>query len=108
MIVRLLCSYTSLIFCHISHRLESILMMKSSQQRVARNIPLLYITSFLGNFRLNAPILILYLQQQTGSFTAAMSLLSCLMIGASLLDIPTGALADLVGRKTSIVLGWIF
>ena len=83
-------------------------MMKSSQQRVARNIPLLYITSFLGNFRLNAPILILYLQQQTGSFTAAMSLLSCLMIGASLLDIPTGALADLVGRKTSIVLGWIF
>ncbi|HEU5226653.1 MAG TPA: MFS transporter [Ktedonobacteraceae bacterium] len=82
--------------------------MKSNQQRVARNIALLYITNFLSNFRLNAPILILYLQQQTGSFTAAMSLLSCLMIGASLLDIPTGALADLVGRKTSIVLGWFF
>ena len=37
-----------------------------------------------------------------------MSLLACLMIGASLLDIPTGALADIVGRKTIIVLGWMF
>ncbi len=82
--------------------------MSQNQQRVARNIPLLYIASFLSNFRLNAPILILYLQQQTGSFTAAMSLLACLMIGASLLDIPTGALADIVGRKAIIVLGWMF
>lgn len=82
--------------------------MQYQQQRVARNVPLLYIVSFLSNFRLNAPILILYLQQQVGSFTAAMSLLACLMIAASLLDIPTGALADIVGRKTIIVLGWIF
>jgi len=78
------------------------------QQRVARNIPLLYISSFISNFRLNAPILILYLQRQTGSYIAATSLLACLMIGASLLDIPTGALADIVGRKTSIVLCWFF
>lgn len=82
--------------------------MQQSQQRIARNIRLLYITSFLSNFRLNAPILIIYLQQQTGSYTAATSLLACLMIGASLLDIPTGALADIMGRKMIIVLAWVF
>jgi MFS family permease len=82
--------------------------MNQSKPSIARNIPFFYISSFLSNFRLNAPILIIYLQQQTGSLTAAMSLLAFLMLGASLLDIPTGALADIVGRKMMIVLSWVF
>lgn len=81
--------------------------MSTRQQQVMRNIPLFYAASFLSNFRLNAPILIIYLQQQTGSLAAAMSLGACLMIGASLLDIPTGALADLFGRRTLLLLGWV-
>jgi MFS family permease len=81
--------------------------MSTRQQLVRRNILLFSIGSFLSNFRLNAPILIIYFQQQTGSLTAAMSLGASLMIGASLLDIPTGALADIFGRKTLLVLSWI-
>lgn len=81
--------------------------MSTRQHYVRRNISLFLVISFLNNFRLNAPIFIIYLQQQTGSLTAAMSLMACLMIGASLLDIPTGALADIFGRKTLLVLGWI-
>jgi MFS family permease len=81
--------------------------MSTRQRYVTRNISLFYAASFLSNFRLNAPILIIYLQQQTGSLAAAISLGACLMIGASVLDIPTGALADLFGRRTLLLLGWV-
>lgn len=83
-------------------------MQADRQKRLHRTISLFYLTSFLSNFRLNAPILIIYLQQQTGSLTTAMSLLAFLMIGASILDIPTGALADIFGRKNTLALSWLF
>lgn len=85
------------------------MMRGNRHDEVARNIPLFYAISFLSNFRLNAPVLIIYLQQQTGSLTAATSLLAIMTIGASLLDIPTGALADVFGRKKVLSLknvGW--
>src|SRR5437868_4509518 len=70
-----------------------------------RNIRLLYLHNFLSDFRPQWPFAVIYYAQITGSYTAAMAILSLEMLCSSLMDIPTGIFSDQVGRRYTITLG---
>lgn len=69
----------------------------------SRNIPLLYLIEVIGGMMFFLPILALYLQQSLFSITNVAIIFSVEAIGIVLLEIPTGAIADLFGRKKTIV-----
>lgn len=70
-----------------------------------RNIKIISIFNFLTDFRFFAPIVILYFQKVTGSFSLAMSIFSIIFISSAVFEIPTGILSDNIGRKKTIILG---
>lgn len=70
-----------------------------------RNVNLLKWFNFFTDFRLYAPLAIIYFEQVTGSFALGMSVFSVIMISSALLEIPTGIYSDRIGRKNTIVLG---
>jgi MFS family permease len=72
-----------------------------------RNIPLLAAFNFLNDFRLYAPIAILYFAEVSGSFALGMSVFSITMLSQAVLEIPTGIFSDLIGRKKTIIIGAI-
>ena len=72
---------------------------------VKKNASLLGLISFLSEFRLYAAIAVLYFTEITGSMTLGMGVFSVTMLSSALLELPTGILSDVVGRKKTIVLG---
>jgi MFS family permease len=70
-----------------------------------RNIRLLAIFNFLLDFRLYAPVMVIYFDTVTHSYALAMSVLSLTMLSSALLEVPTGIFSDRIGRKMTIVLG---
>ena len=70
-----------------------------------RNIRLLSAFNFCNDFRVYAPIMVIYFQQVTGSYALAVLLFSIAKIASSLFEVPTGALSDLVSRKFALLLG---
>jgi MFS family permease len=72
---------------------------------VARNIRLLSWFNFWAEFRLYAPIAILYYAQVSGSYALAMSIFSITMLAQSLFEVPTGIFSDMIGRKRTVVYG---
>jgi MFS family permease len=75
--------------------------------RLHRNIRLLSWFNFLLDFRPYAPVAIIYFSQVSGSFALGMSVFSVTMLASSLLEVPTGIISDIVGRKRTVVLGTI-
>jgi len=72
---------------------------------VHRNIRLLFWFNFFTDFKLYAPVAIIYFAHVTGSFALGMSIFSISMISSALLEIPTGIFSDLVGRRKTVLLG---
>jgi MFS family permease len=72
---------------------------------VRRNIRLLALFNFLLDFRLYAPIVIIYFERVTGSYTLAMSVLGASMLASALLEVPTGIFSDRVGRRFTLMAG---
>lgn len=72
------------------------------------NIPLLAIFNFCLDFKLFAPIAILFFAEVSGSFTLGMSVFSVTYISSALFEVPTGVLSDIVGRKRTSILGAVF
>lgn len=70
-----------------------------------RNIRLLSLFSFCSDFRVYAPIMVVYFQQVTGSYALAVLLFSIAKIASSVFEVPTGTLSDMMGRKFTLVLG---
>ena len=70
-----------------------------------RNIRLLSAFSFCNDFRVYAPIMVIYFTQVTGSFALATLLFSIAKIAASAFEVPTGVFSDLVGRRFTLALG---
>ncbi|MSR85325.1 MFS transporter [Candidatus Uhrbacteria bacterium] len=70
-----------------------------------KNIRLLKWLNFFWNFRLYAPIIIIYFAQITGSFASALLIFSIFSIAISVFEIPTGIYSDMIGRKKTLVLG---
>lgn len=72
---------------------------------IIKNIYAFYWSSFLGCFRPHWPIAVLYYQSITGSYASAMMVFSIIFLTQSILEIPTGLISDLVGRKKSMIAG---
>jgi MFS family permease len=70
-----------------------------------RNMRLLYLHSFLTDFRPDWPYQIIFFSQIAGSYTAAMAVLALEMLSAALFDIPTGVMSDKIGRRRTIAMG---
>lgn len=74
-----------------------------SNKDLQRNIKVYY--AYLGVFQLLiGPILTLYLLNKNLSFTQIMALQSVFSVSVFLLEVPTGAVGDLMGRKVSLCL----
>lgn len=61
--------------------------------------------NFFTDFRLYAPVAILYFAQVTGSYALGMSVYSIIMLTQALFEIPTGVFSDLIGRKRTVMCG---
>ncbi|OGV96609.1 hypothetical protein A2W24_01455 [Microgenomates group bacterium RBG_16_45_19] len=72
---------------------------------VARNIKLLAWHNFFTDFKLYAPVAILYFAQVSGSYALGMSVFSLAMLTQAVLEIPTGVFSDLIGRKRTVICG---
>lgn len=72
---------------------------------IQRNLKLLSWFNFFSDFRLYAPIAIIYFSQISGSYVLGTSILSIVMISGALFEVPTGIFSDLLGRKKTIILG---
>jgi len=70
-----------------------------------RNIKILTLFNFFTDFKLYAPIAVIYFTTVTGSFALAMGVFSLVMISSAVFEIPTGIFSDRIGRKKTIMLG---
>jgi MFS family permease len=70
-----------------------------------KNIKLLSLFNFFTDFRLYAPVAIIYFSKVSGSYALGMSVFAIVMISSALLEIPTGVFSDMIGRKKTIILG---
>lgn len=78
---------------------------KSYGNDISRNIKVDYIYRFLSCFDITSAIWVLYLGYKGMSLTKIGILESIFHITGFISEIPTGAMADLIGRKRIIVLG---
>lgn len=72
-----------------------------------RNLKLFYIFNFLIDFRLYAPIAILYFAEVSGSYTLGMSIFSIIFISQTLFEVPTGLFSDRIERRKTMIVGAI-
>lgn len=72
---------------------------------IRRNIRLLAYFNFLLNFCPYAPIMVIYFERITDSYTLAMSVLAVTMLSAALWEVPSGIFSDRVGRRNTIIAG---
>ncbi len=70
-----------------------------------QNVRLLAMHNFLQDFRLYYPVAAIYFSLVSGSYALGMSIFSITMLCAALLEVPTGIVSDLIGRKRTLVLG---
>lgn len=76
--------------------------------QMKKNITREYIYSFLNNFNLLSTVWMLYLAYRGMSLTQIGLLEGLFHVTSFLMEIPTGSVADIFGRKTSRVLGRVF
>ena len=74
---------------------------------IHKNIKILTWFNFLTDFRLYAPIAIIYFTKVTGSYALGMSIFSIAMMSSAILEVPTGIFSDYIGRKNTVILGSI-
>jgi len=79
--------------------------MNVTRKKYHKNISLYYWYSTFTNLLILGPILTLFLLNKGLNFTQILTLQSISAVGVVLLEVPTGAVADLIGRKLSILLG---
>lgn len=72
---------------------------------IHKNIRILTWFNFLTDFRLYAPIAIIYFTKVTGSYALGMSIFSIAMISSAIFELPTGIFSDYIGRKKTVILG---
>jgi MFS family permease len=72
---------------------------------IEKNIRIYYFYSTFSELLILGPVLVLFLTAKGLSFTEIMLLQSISAISVFIFEVPTGALADKVGRKYSVILG---
>lgn len=73
-----------------------------------KNVSIYYSYSIFAELLILGPIIVLFLLAKGLSFTEIMVLQSISAISVIVFEVPTGALADRIGRKYSLILGSIF
>jgi MFS family permease len=73
--------------------------------RARRNIRLLGLFNLCLDFRIYAPIAVVYFAHVTGSYSLAVLVFSIAKIAATLFEVPTGVFSDIAGRKVTIIAG---
>ncbi|MEA3355207.1 MAG: MFS transporter [Patescibacteria group bacterium] len=76
------------------------------KQRLKTNIKLLYFSSFFKSLIFVVPIWVAF-ERRFLSFSQMAILQSILTAITIILELPTGALADLIGRKKTMIIGWL-
>lgn len=71
----------------------------------AKNVKLYYSYTLFANLLILGPIITLYYLARGLSYTEILSLQAISAVTIVLMEVPTGAVADLLGRKRSILLG---
>lgn len=69
------------------------------------NIRILTWFNFFTDFKLYAPVAVIYFAQVSGSYALAMSVFSVASVSSAFFEIPTGVFSDRIGRKKTMVLG---
>lgn len=83
--------------------------MKTEKQRLEGNIWKFYIYSAVGSLIfLFVPIFVIFLQAKGLTITQVMILQALFALMVVILEVPSGAVADIIGRKKTISLGTIF
>lgn len=70
-----------------------------------KNIRILTWFNFFTDFKLYAPIAIIYFARVSDSYALGMAVFSVAMVSSALFEIPTGVFSDFIGRKRTVVLG---
>jgi len=79
--------------------------MKDEQIQIkSRNIPIMYATAAIGGMLFFLPVLALYFQSKLYTATNVALVFSIEAICLVLFEVPTGAVADLFGRKRTLIL----
>lgn len=79
-------------------------MSKSYKEKLERNIWKFHAYNIIGGFMLFLPVIVLFWQENGLSLTQIMTLQSLFSISTIILEIPTGYLADVYGRKKTLLL----
>ena len=75
-------------------------------ERYARNIPIYYLFQFATGFLIWVPVWIIFLQDERGLSLTQVGLMEAIFwVSMMLFEVPTGAVADRWGRRTSLALG---
>lgn len=82
--------------------------MFPDRSSMENNIKLLKLFNFFCDFKLYAPVAIIYFSQVSHSYALGASIFSITMISDALFELPTGYYSDRIGRKKSIALGASF
>lgn len=80
--------------------------MNYYKQRLKRNISLYYFSSFFSSLIFIIPIWVAF-ERQFLNYTQMAFLETFAMSTNVLLELPTGALADIIGRKWTVIIGWL-
>ncbi len=70
-----------------------------------KNIKLLTWFNFFSDFKLYAPIAIIYFSRVSHSYALGAAVFSIAYITSAIIDVPAGLFADRIGRKKTIVIG---
>ena len=74
--------------------------------RFARNIPIYYLFQFATGFLIWVPVWIIFLQDERGLSLTQVGLMEAVFwVSMFIAEVPTGAIADRWGRRTSLALG---
>ncbi|MDD4352111.1 MAG: MFS transporter [Candidatus Gracilibacteria bacterium] len=76
--------------------------------RSSWNIPIMYLSSVMGGILFFLPVLALYFEESLFTTTNVAIVFSVEAFCAVLFEVPTGAAADLFGRKKILILAYLF
>ena len=74
---------------------------------IRRNVRLLSVFNLCLDFRIYAPIAVVYFAHITGSYALAVLVFSLAKIASTLFEVPTGVFSDFAGRKATLILGQV-
>jgi MFS family permease len=82
--------------------------VNSESTEISRNFWKIFAIKFLGDFLPIAPVLILYYTTNGLNSTQIFTIQAAFHLAVLLLEVPSGYLADVVGRRKTLILGAIF